>query len=173
MTRIAITTDFTVKSLQLVRKAIEHQLQQGVNELDVVLLMGYNLSGSITEQLYFSKSKIAKQLQQQEFVEACHMIKGKYTTTLKSLSFDLLSSNSQAYVKNYLNAQNYSMVYLADSGQWAFPKKQCFDLSPVLKNATAKHVILNWPENKDSQEVSGFNSIADLFFEPNTANLQS
>ncbi|WP_228237582.1 hypothetical protein [Allomuricauda sp. M10] len=157
--KVLIPTDFSVKSLELVRKTVEDNKNV---LLEIVLLHGMHLSNSITDLLFFSKSRMIKELQTEEFTEATNVLKNKYPIKLNSLYVDLITSKSKAYFLNYLEAANIDEIVVPQKGFLDFKKAKGFDTLSLLDTCGIPCAYINFDEEMEGVEV-GKAQFANVF----------
>lgn len=138
--KILVPTDFSVRSLEVVRRAIE---QTGDQPLEIVLLHGANLSNSITDLLFFSKARLVKSLKTEEFREACDVLHNKYCNRIYSMYVDVITSNRNAYFRNYVEAAQIEEIYIPSKGILNFKYTKGFDTLPLLKKCKLPCTTIN------------------------------
>ncbi|HTH58029.1 MAG TPA: hypothetical protein VL728_18405 [Cyclobacteriaceae bacterium] len=131
--KILVPNDFSVKSLLLLRNAIESSTHQ---RLHVVLLHGILLSDSITELLFFRKEKYMEELCTKDFEDACELLKNKFQSRIVSLRLDIITSRDRNYFQHYLEANEIDEVYLPQNFELEFFGKRSFDIVPLLRTCT-------------------------------------
>ncbi|MBT0606816.1 hypothetical protein [Aequorivita echinoideorum] len=158
--KILIPTDFSVKSLNLVKQAIETSREEKV---DIVLLQGAYLPSSITEMLFFSKRKLVKSFQSEEFNEACKMLKNKYDSRINSFCVDVITSKNNAYFQEYLLANGIDEIVVPNEDSLNFKGKNSFSPLPLFTKCKVK---LNHLECSSVYEKATTvrEQISDLFF---------
>ncbi|MDC6386507.1 hypothetical protein D2V93_05395 [Flagellimonas taeanensis] len=157
--KILIPTDFSVKSLELVRKAI---VETGDQPLEIVLLHGTILSNSITDLLFFSKTRLVRELQSKEFVEACTVLKNKYPAKIHSLYVEVITSNSSAYIKNFVDATQISEIFVPPHGVLNFKGAKGFDTLPLFPKCGVPCFYLD-QEKQTEGEIVGKKQFANVF----------
>ncbi|WP_108423379.1 hypothetical protein [Flagellimonas amoyensis] len=157
--KILIPTDFSVKSLELVRKAIVETADQ---PLEVVLLHGTILSNSITDLLFFSKSKLVKELQSEEFVEACTVLKNKYPSKIHSLYVEVITSNSPAYFRNFVDATQITEIFVPEEGVLNFKNAKGFNTLSLFSKSGTPCFYFNQEEQEQTEAV-GKKQFANIF----------
>lgn len=159
--KILIPTDFSVKSLRLVREAIEQTKEEN---LEIILIHGAYLPTSITDLLFFSKTKLINSLQTQEFIDACRLIKSKYQSNIHSLYVDIIFGNNRSYFHTYLEKNQISEIFIPLNYKMNFKHKHSFNPLPLFKKCPIKVTAIDWEYetiNNDTKEVE---KISDLFF---------
>ena len=160
--KILVPTDLSVKSLQIVREAVEQNTDA---ELEIVLACGALLPDSITDLLFLSKRKMIADLQTQEFVEACKIIKSKYSTRIQNMYVDVLTSSNGSYVQSYLKGAKIDEVVIPVNYNFTFKNSSCFSVLPKLK----KHAPASFEVIMPKESVATYtetNNLSDLFLNP-------
>ncbi|MFD2098995.1 hypothetical protein [Flagellimonas iocasae] len=158
--KVLVPTDFSVNSLELVRKALEGS---STESLEVVLLHGTYLSNSITDLLFFSKSKLIQKLQTKEFVEACTVLRNKYPSKIHALYVDVITSNSNAYFKNYVDASQIEEIIVPHNGFLNFKKVGGINTLPLFKTCDVPCTYVSLSEGIDAQAIEK-QQLANVFF---------
>ncbi len=154
-----LPTDFSVKSLNLVREALEMFPNTRVN---LWLVHGIHLPTSITELLFYSKLRHLARLQNEEFKSACHMIRNKYHDQLYSMNVDLINSINPSYIKAFIEAREITEVLIAKNYKFRSVEVNSFDLSPLLRGMQLNKTELNWRMANVEADPAA-NPISDLF----------
>jgi hypothetical protein len=157
--KILIPTDFSVVSLNLVKEAVEQSHEQ---KLDIILVYGAYLSSSISELLFFSKPRLLKELQSQEFTAACSLLKNKYQSKVRNISTDLLLSNNSSYVNQYLEQEQIGEVHIPMHYKITVHGRKYFDPTPLLAKVSTMTYRLSWPGSTEIP-FPVTNHLSDLF----------
>lgn len=157
---ILIPTDFTVKSLNLVKSAVNTHEDC---ELEIILLHGLYLPESISELLFFRKKQAIRELETQEFVESCQLIQTKYGTRIASLSVDIFSGYNQAAFENYLEGNRVEEIYAFTDYAFEAKHKRSFDLMPMIERAGVNLMRVKWVDHGSRRDLDR-NQLAALFF---------
>ncbi|MBK7884605.1 MAG: hypothetical protein IPJ81_13105 [Chitinophagaceae bacterium] len=160
MKKILIPTDFTVKSLILVRETIEQATEE---KIQIVLVHGIQPPSSITELLFFSKSKLINSLQTEEFINACKLIKSKYQSRISSMYVDIIMGNNRSYFHNYLTGNQIDEIYFPLNYKMAVKHPLSFDIIHLLKKCPIKSTALDCLQNPVNINAET-EQISDLFF---------
>lgn len=132
MKNILVPTDFTVDSLVLLKKAIENEDEK----LNLTLVYGKFLSTSISELVFFSKSKILNSLENQSFKEARGILENRYFSRINTLRTDIFFGKNQSAFENFLKGNKIDKAYIPDDPKSLHPQlKKGFDLIPYLKRS--------------------------------------
>lgn len=135
MKTILIATDFSLESLNILKKVLkEKNQQQDDSQYEILLVSGYDMGDSIRDLLFGSKAHVMDKICNREFTEACSIIRNKYPHLIHKIRCDIFSGSFARVFENYLKAENVDEVYYSTS----LPeknKKGRFDLVPFIKKA--------------------------------------
>ncbi len=132
MKHILIPTDFTIKSLKLIRAAVDRFPGEA---LHITLVHALEPDNSISGLLMMSKRLSVHQLCPQEFTEACEVLRNKYTSVVQRIKVEFYYGATKAYLRNFLEARNIDAVLLAKDYTLKKPSKSSKDLYPELVNS--------------------------------------
>jgi hypothetical protein len=104
---VLIPTDFTVKSLQVVRYALE---DAGTAKLNILLFHMVDIPHSITDLLFFSKEQLRRKLINQDFKDACAVLRNKYASSVADIQCEVFYGSSAAVFENYVDARNVDVI---------------------------------------------------------------
>lgn len=104
---VLIPTDFTVKSLQVVRYALE---DAGTARLNILLFHMVDIPHSITDLLFFSKEQLRKKLINQDFKDACAVLRNKYASSVADLQCEIFYGCTAPVFENYVDARNIDLI---------------------------------------------------------------
>ena len=141
--KILVPTDFTVRSLDAVKEAIERSSEE---QLDIVLGFGVKLSSSISDLLFLSKRRLIDTLVSPEYKEMCRFIQSRYQSRIRTMYIDLLSSDQQSYINNYIEGHNIDEIFLPESLQLNMDKRKGFDLAATLRKSIVRQEEQYTPE---------------------------
>lgn len=131
LNKVIIPTDFSVKSLSFIVEFLKNNPLEAYN---IVLIHGYDVPQTVSDLLFFSKSKLLKKLQTNEFKDALLIIKNRFESNIKSISFDFITNDSKPYINNYLQIQNQNIIVSIENYTMQFKDKNSFDINYILKN---------------------------------------
>src|ERR1700749_315164 len=97
---ILLPTDFSIRSLQVVRHVLERDRNGKYN---CVCAAGLNLSGYITDLLFFSRKEVIKKLQGKLFTEALQTIRNKYASQTNSIRCEIFTGFTQSAFSLFLD----------------------------------------------------------------------
>lgn len=168
--RTLIPTDFTVGSLTAV---IDYLTETSDTAIELILVHGKTSSDSITELLGFDKNDDMEQGYREDFLTACQIIKTRFEGRLSDMYSDIITSKSNAYIRNYLKGNKIDKIVLPEEASSISALENSFciiDLLrkngpkaaiPVIELSTAPTVI---DENKS------VDAIHTIFFRKNLRN---
>ncbi|MBW7675250.1 hypothetical protein [Chryseobacterium chendengshani] len=147
---ILIATDFSLESLNILKKVLK---QKNTEELDtrynILLVTGYDMGDSIRDLLFNTKGTVFSKIRSKEFCDAYGIIKNKYPHLVNKIFCDVFSGSFQKAFDNYLKAENIQEAYYT-----LFLKNKNangrFDLAPYIKkakNIQVKEIPLEVPES--------------------------
>ncbi|WP_186755170.1 adenine nucleotide alpha hydrolase family protein [Echinicola salinicaeni] len=163
---ILIPTDFSVKSLNIVKSALSIN---GDCELRILLVHGLELPDSMTDLLLFSKKKLLEELETKEFRASCQMLISKYDSNLIELSVDIFSGYNKRAFENYIEANEVDEIYALADHDFLPRHKSSFDLMPFINKSSTNLIKVKWMslgENfkQERDELSGifFNQLSSI-----------
>lgn len=154
---VLIPTDFSIESLKVVKAFLNHA--NAGDSYDIILLHGAYNDDSITEMLFYSKTKHVQTLSNKAFEEACLVIKNKYESVITSIRKDIFSGYNQTAFNNYIEANSIDEAYIPVDNTPKFNNKKSFDITPFIKNSTlpvheiGTKIELHVPEKGELAEI--------------------
>lgn len=162
MTRsILIPTDFTVKSLKLVREIAETYASSSVR---IVLVHGIQLSSSITDLLFYSKRKLIDSLQTEAFKNSCAMILNKYSSGIASITIEIFNGHNMASFENFIKGHGIDEACIPVNYTLKMKHARSFDLMPFLLKASIRTKQVDLMEYTPPTDTVEMDQLADLFF---------
>lgn len=156
---VLIPTDFTIESLKMVKSLLSQS--NGNYKYDVVLLHGVYLADSITDFIFFSKTRLLKSLTNHLFEEACVVLKNKFMSQLYMLRKDVFTGGTQAAFDNYLLANNIAEIYIPAHYPLVQADEKSFDLLPFIRKSEVPVHEIEW----EVKEIPEQEKLAEIFFE--------
>lgn len=160
--KILVPTDLSVKSLLIVREALELMPDA---ELEIILACGALLPDSIADLMFISKRKMVQEIQSEEFAEASKIIKNKYNTRIQNLFVDVLISSNGSYVQSYLKGAKIDAVVIPVNYQFKFKHSNCFNVFPQLQKHAPATIEVIMPK-ESLVTYTETNNLSDLFLSP-------
>tara|TARA_Y100000782_G_scaffold92838_1_gene102471 strand:- start:4440 stop:4928 length:489 start_codon:yes stop_codon:yes gene_type:complete len=154
---ILIPTDFTIKSLTMVRDVVE---QTKLNNINFILVHGVRPPSSTSELLFYSKRKLIETMTSPAFKSCCALIINRYPEKVSSIWPDILSTQHAAGFENYLDKVKPKETYIP-SHALELPHERSFDVMSLLKKSSLKLNELAFSPSTDDLFV---NQMEALFF---------
>lgn len=159
---ILIPTDFSIRLLKLVFRAIEDNPD---TKLRLLLVHRVILSDSITDMLFYSKRKLLQSLETQEFKESCQIILSRYETNIESLNIELFSGfNSKAF-QNFLEGNEVDEVYKPLNYEIQLKHSSSLNILPLLSKSKVKMTEVDM-KSATRTIPNQTEELSDLFFQP-------
>ena len=105
---VLLPTDFSIESLNLLKASA----RLDVGKVRVVFYHSFVLSASITELLFFSKTKTIESLVRPDFWNAVKIIRNKYSSVFDHIEVDLFVGRNGAAFENFVlgNRADYILI---------------------------------------------------------------
>lgn len=160
---ILIPTDFTVKSLNLAKIAL--QKNHGSEEkLRIILIHGIMASTSITDLLFYSKSRMLAQLETPEFQASCKLLLGKFDEKIERMTIDLFSGFNQSAFENYLEANHVQEAYIPSNYKLKMVNSSSFDIIPYFTKSKLPLMKVDWEDQSITASEVREDELAAIFF---------
>lgn len=137
---ILIPTDFSVQSLNVLKSILN--VNASNDTYDIILLHGFNLSDSIMDLLFFSKSQQINSLSSPEFKEACEVIKNKFASQINSITMDLFSGYTVSSFNSYIETNKVDEI-ITSNLEPSFNHKNSFNLLRFIKKCKINPITIN------------------------------
>ncbi len=158
---ILIATDFSLESLETLKKVLhEKHSQNDENSYHILLLSGYDMGDSIRDLLFTTKSHVFEKIRSQEFCDAYSIIQNKYPKLIRKISCDIFTGNFQRTFNQYIEVLNIEETYYPSSSLNQLKKGQ-FNIIPYIKKC--KHLRAEVIETKSPQMVPEKGRLAEIF----------
>lgn len=132
-TTILIATDFSLESLNVMKKVLrEKNASHSGEQYKILLVSGYDAGDSIRDLLFNTKSKIFNKIRSAEFCEALSIIKNKYPDLVSKITCDIFTGSFQRTFDQYLKAVNADEAYYSESLKEVNLSGK-FDIVPYLR----------------------------------------
>lgn len=159
---ILIPTDFTVSSLNLLKKVLSSNIRG--EQFDIVLLHGIYLDYlSITDLMFFRKHEILKQLIKPEFSEALMILKNKYQSSIRTIREDIFTGLNQTAFNNFIKNSGIDEVFVHEDYNFIKQHKSSFNLIPYIKKSGLK---INGVSNATPSKAPEVGQIAEILINP-------
>ncbi|WP_312768040.1 hypothetical protein [Epilithonimonas sp.] len=135
---ILIATDFSLESLDVLKKVLKNKTDKNdENQYNILLVSGYDMGDSIRDLLFTTKSSVFSKIRPQEFCDAYSIINNKYPNLINKITCDIFTGNFQRTFNNFIEAANVDEAYYSTSTSKNLSKNQ-FEITTYLKKN--KHV---------------------------------
>jgi len=146
---ILIATDFSLDSIDILKKIMKHKTdQQDDNKYNILFVSGYDMGDSIRDLLFTTKNSVFGKIRSEEFCDAYNIIKNKYPAIIHKISCDIFTGSFQRTFNNYIDAKEVDEAYYPSSKTKILKKGQ-FDITTYLKKCKqvkAEEIITKVPE---------------------------
>jgi len=161
--RILIPTDFTVNSLRI---ALEYLESSDDKPVELVLVSGYKLGNSISMLLGFTLDDQLDELQDEDFIKGCEMIKSRFKDKVVEIYADFMVSKNRRYVQNYLKGRQYTRVVLPDVFEFRHTKNS-FDIIELLNAVQPSNMPDIFEVSMGESELQEHDTLDGFFFRKN------
>lgn len=132
----------------------------------MVLVSGYKLDSSIGMLLGFSTADHIADLQDEDFLKGCEMIKSRFKDKVVEIYGDCMVSKNSRYVRNYIKGAKFSQIVLPEAFEFTHTPNS-FDVVEVLQTlpfSGVPEVVTVQMQDANLQEHDGLDS---FFFRKN------
>jgi hypothetical protein len=134
---ILITTDFSISSLNFLKYVLENKL--GNEKHNIVLVHGYSTNDSITDLLFFSKSKVIETLNNEAFEEGLSVLKNKYNSKIHIIRKDIFTGYNQGAFDSFMRSNKIDFAFINSNENADYPNRNSFDIKPLIKKSDIHH----------------------------------
>ncbi|TJZ53203.1 hypothetical protein FAZ15_17760 [Sphingobacterium olei] len=127
--RVLIQTDFTVNSLNIVVDLLDRYPDQC---FEIILVHGLQSDNSITELLGFHAEDHLEELQTEEFIKACQLMRSKYGDRINEMYADIITSQTNNYFRNYCKGSRVDHLVIAEDYRFESATPRSFDLLEIF-----------------------------------------
>ncbi|NBA88721.1 hypothetical protein GVN16_23305 [Emticicia sp. CRIBPO] len=156
---ILIPTDFTVESLNLVKSFLRQKKDDFT--CNIILLHGTSMSDSITDLLFFSKSRFIDSLSNKAFDEACDIIRNKYDSQVNIIKKDIFTGKTQAAFDHFIVANKIVEAYIPAEYVSSKVNQNGIDIIPFIKKSSLNVREVKW---RSAEAVPEKGKLAEVFF---------
>ncbi|KQT22371.1 hypothetical protein ASG31_03315 [Chryseobacterium sp. Leaf404] len=146
---ILIATDFSLESLNIMKKVLREKNSSHSNEqYKILLVSGYDAGDSIRDLLFNTKGKILSKIKSAEFSDALSIIKNKYPDLVSKITCDIFTGSFQRTFDQFLKTTGVDEAYYSGSLKENNHNGK-FDIVPYLKRTKildAKEVKIISPD---------------------------
>lgn len=156
---ILIPTDFTIESLNILKIVLSNLDENG--RYNIILIHGVETTDSITEFLFFSKSKLIESISNEDFSEACEILKNKYSNIVNALRKDVFTGFTQNAFNNYLEANKVDEIFIPENYSMRMASGKSFDILPFIEKCNLDTTLVSF-NTKGSIPEKG--NVAEIFY---------
>lgn len=155
--KIIVPTDFSVASLHILKSVLQEQAD---SVYDIVFIHGYHLSDTISNLLFYKKSRILDRLCNEDFEEALYILKNKFHNRIGSIRRELFTGWNKAAFVNFIEGLASDEILITKDYKFSFKDKGSFDLMTLIKKSGLKTREMSWKYNSDQKMEE---SLSDIF----------
>lgn len=137
---ILIPTDFTAKSLGILKKFLDNSYDG--TSYRVILLHGMNLGDSISELMFLNRSEVLKELTNKDFENTIQLIKAEYQEKVYSIHKEIFSGFNQNAFNNFLEGNQVDEILVPDQFSYEYTDKKSFNIMPFIDNANVGSQVI-------------------------------
>jgi len=132
---ILIATDYSLESLNILKKVLKEKDESGdSNQYHVLLVSGYDTGDSIRDLLFNTKGSIFNKIRPKEFCEAYSIIRNKYPHLISKITCDIFTGSFQRTFNQYVKSNAVEEAYFSTSVRSR--DKGIFDIIPYIRKNT-------------------------------------
>lgn len=156
---ILFPTDFTIESLNVV-KTVLNDVNPNM-KCDIILVHGIRMSDSISDLLFFSKSRFIEEISNEAFDDACEVIRNKFDSRINSIRTDIFSGYNQNAFNNFVEGNKVDEAYMPMNYDLKLTYRKSFNILPFIKNSS---VVVNEIAWQAQQEMPGKGQVSEVFY---------
>jgi hypothetical protein len=150
MKTILIPTDFTLRSLDMVKAAAARF--NGPN-LKIILFHALHTPADIQDLLFINKAVPHEKITE-DFRHACAAIKKQHKDGISLITFRHMYGNTSPVFKNFLEANNIDAIYMPQHVALIRPYANSVDVRPLFKKAHVPFITDSVAAVKENRENS-------------------
>jgi hypothetical protein len=132
MKNILIPTDFSIRSLDLVKAAV----YAGINEpMNILLVNFFKMSDNIQELMMLSRRMKDYEYISDEFREVCNQLQERYPARINSIKVECFYGSTIAVFKNYLFGNGINMIVYDEHYRFIKLNKSSIDPLNIIKKS--------------------------------------
>jgi len=132
MNHILIPTDFSVRSLHLVRYALNHFSGKNIT---VTLFHMIELPGGITDLLMIPRERKYLKLMNKNYREGIDMLTNSYGSRIESIRTQFVFGNRQTIFDQFVTAQRATVIVFPDNFDLTMPESSSIHPLPFIRKA--------------------------------------
>ena len=158
--RVLVPTDFSVKSLRIVLEYLENS---GDDQMELVFTCGYRIEDSISSLLGFTLDDHLADMQSDDFLKGCEMIKSRFKHQIVEMYSDLIISKNKRYIRNYLKGRKITHIVIPNAFEFEYTRSS-FDIIEVLKTTELNNLPVVTAVCISDNSLSGQDALDSFFF---------
>ncbi len=157
--KILVPNDFSVKPLILLKKIMESNPEENYH---IILLHGIYPPDGISDLLFYSKTRVIKEMENEEFVKSCNLFKSKFRSRITAMYAEVITYTRKDALNSFLEISGIDEIYLPGGLEFSFKGENTFNIIPLLKQASVpvKYVAF---ENQNEEEAKTSSEFSSLF----------
>ncbi|MGC3943048.1 MAG: universal stress protein [Chryseolinea sp.] len=150
MQHVLIPTDFTIESLNLLKAAAT----MNTRPKRIILFHAVELTDSITELLFFSKSAFIESISNKDFVTASKIIHNRYASTITSVEIDLFIGRGHRAFENFVAGNGVDLIVIPEAYTFRMPSNRSVDPLRFIHRTGKRIRMISWKRRDDVAEDS-------------------
>ncbi|WP_159023255.1 hypothetical protein [Formosa sp. L2A11] len=157
MKTVLIPTDFSEKSLQLIKNAVLHYPEESIK---LVLATGYKTS---TVNCY-TKSKLISIISDKQFHNLLSDIKLEHGSKISNVKIDLYTGKTNEDFKSFLETHRIEAAIIPKNKLTQFPNNKCFNICDLIHSFSPNVSRVDYESDENtSQKRSVFQKLKAQF----------
>ncbi|HPM31902.1 MAG TPA: universal stress protein [Chryseolinea sp.] len=154
---ILIPTDFSIESLNLLKKAMQ---KYETSQFHVIFLHCLHSTDSIMDLLFSADEKLIESIVTHDFKEACKILKNKYGERIVTDRIEVFSGITQSAFQNFLEGNAIDEIFVPSEYTFKRTSKRSFDPVPFIRRSGLDITEVSWSQAENAPEK---NQLAALF----------
>ncbi|GAA0534146.1 hypothetical protein [Chitinophaga japonensis] len=132
MKNILIPTDFSIRSLELVKAAVHANINERMN---ILLFHCFKMSDNIQELMMLSRRMKDYEHISDEFRAVCAQLQDRYPARINSIKVECFYGSTLAVFKNYLYGNDISLIVYDEQYRFEKVNKSSIDPLNIIKKS--------------------------------------
>ncbi|MBP1840915.1 hypothetical protein [Formosa algae] len=146
MKTVLIPTDFSEKSLQLIKNAVLHYPEESIH---LVLAIGYKMPLIST----LSKSKLVSNLPNDAFKTRLSELRLEHGSKITDVKIEMYTGESNEAFKSFLKVNHIDDAIIPKMGLHQFPNKKCFGLCTLIRAYSPQVSSVDYQAGDDNETM--------------------
>ena len=155
---VVIPTDFSMDALKTLKEVLQHS-DQG-QQYNIILLHSALLDDSITDLMFYSKSKLLKKYSNEAFNSGLAIIRNKFEDRINSLRVELFTGFTQSAWDNFVEANQVNEIFVPSNYTESNMPKQSIRLMDFMENGKAD---IQKVSIQISDSISSKSQVSEIF----------